>query len=62
MKKTNWFFIFGVSYILACFIAVGSDFGKLQDAYVVDWETMLGGVFATVVPFVVGLLAGRQAA
>lgn len=62
MKKTNWFLIAGIAYILMCFVVVGSDFGELQEAYVVDWGTMLGGVFATVVPFVVGLLAGKQAA
>jgi len=58
MKK-NWALIFGILYLVFTFGYVALKWGQVQEAYIVDWQLILGGVGASVVPFVLGWLAGR---
>ena len=58
MKK-NWFLIGGIIYIVTPFVWSAFQWGQMQEAYTVDLSLMLGGIGATIVPFVLGVLAGK---
>lgn len=56
--KINWLLI-GIIYVIAPFIWCIFEWGQLQEAYTVDLNLIFAGIGATIVPFVLGWLAGK---